>query len=264
VIAKGGEWSWPTPELPKGEHLLEVLKETEGGVGEAQLVGIEVEGAALPPPERPKRRIEFVGDSHTVGFGALGARADCPFSAETESHSDAFAGRVAEALQAEAHFVAMSGRGVIRNYDDDRPPETVPVLWRRVLPDRPKSSWSPSAFVPDAVVVLLGSNDFGRGDPGEPFVEGYVAFLKELRAAYPKAHILSLARAWPDGFAPLVQRAVEAVKAAGEKNLSSAVLPKTAPGVPRGCAGHATPITHQQHAEVVQDALASALSWGWR
>ena len=39
---------------------------------------------------------------------------------------------------------------------------------------------------------------------------------------------------------------------------------ETLPNEPKGCAYHATPVTHQRHAEVVRDALASALSWGWR
>ena len=44
--------------------------------------------------------------------------------------------------------------------------------------------------MPDVVVVNLGTNDFATGDPGQPYVDAYVAFAQQIRGHYPKALIL--------------------------------------------------------------------------
>ena len=254
AIAPQPKWRWSTPALAAGEHLLEIVKETEAGVGVARLDGIWVQGEALAAPARPTRRLEFIGDSHTVGFGATGVD-PCPFSSETESQSGAFAAQAAEALQAEAHVIGWSGRGVTRNYDDDRLPETAPQMWRRTLPFRPEG------WVPDAVVVNLGANDFGRGDPGSAFTAAFAAFLQELRSTYPNAFFLVVGRAHKEKLSEYLQAAMLARAAAGDLKATLLVLPKGTPEEGKGCVGHATLATHTRHAALVVGALRAALGW---
>lgn len=249
------QWEWTSPKLGPGPHALRLVKETEAGVGEAQLVEVELEGTALSPAPRPARRLEVIGDSHVAGFGALGQTATCPFSSETESHSAAFAAVAARALSAEAHFIAFSGRGLLRNYDDDRPPERVPELWRRTLAGRAAPAWAPDPGWPDAVLLLVGSNDFGRGDPGEPFVAAYVAFLEQLRRAYPAAHLLALSREQQPRLVAYVARAVSQREAAGDRRLGHLILPRGLPEEGKGCVGHASVATHARHARLVVEAL---------
>lgn len=248
-----GRWNWQSPALPDGEHLFELVKETEAGVGEAELVEIAVAGRALPPPERPSRRLEFIGDSHAAGFGALG-REPCPFSSESESHSQAFAAAAADLLGAEAHFVVWSGRGLTRNYDADRPPETVPQMWRRTLPHRP------AGWAPDAVVVVVGANDFGPGDPGPGFVDAFEAFLRELHATYPKAWVLALGRAHKPELSAYLQQAVEQ-RLGAEAWVRFLELPRHTSEEGKGCVGHATVPTQQRHGRLVAEAISAALGW---
>jgi lysophospholipase L1-like esterase len=69
-------------------------------------------------------------------------------------------------------------------------------------------AWDPQRFVPDAIVVALGTNDFSPGDSVRPkmtvaeFAAAYVAFIAQLRADYPNAHIFGvsspmLGDGWP-------------------------------------------------------------------
>lgn len=251
--AADGRWSWTSPEVPQGEHLFELVKETEAGVGESTLVELLVRGRAKEPPARPARRLEFIGDSHAAGFGALG-KEPCPFGSETESHSQAFAAAAADLLSAEGHFVVWSGRGLTRNYDAERPPETVPQMWRRTLPHRPPG-WSP-----DAVVIVVGANDFGPGDPGPGFIDAFEAFLREVHATYPKAWVLALGRAHKPALSAYLQEAVEK-RLAAEAWVRFLELPRHTPEEGKGCVGHATVPTQRRHGRMVAEAIGAALGW---
>ncbi len=63
----------------------------------------------------------------------------------------------------------------------------MPERYRRALPERAASIWDFSRFVPDAVLINLGTNDFGKGDPGAAFQSAYLKFVTDLRAHYAKA-----------------------------------------------------------------------------
>ncbi|WP_375773749.1 GDSL-type esterase/lipase family protein [Archangium gephyra] len=61
----------------------------------------------------------------------------------------------------------------------------------RTLPHREDSRWDFSSWVPDAVVIQLGANDFWNEHPGEElFRNTYRALVDDIRAHYPGAHIV--------------------------------------------------------------------------
>jgi lysophospholipase L1-like esterase len=174
--------------LTAGQHTVVLTKRTEASVGVEQLLALTPQGGAIVPSPAPfTRRIEFIGDSIACGYGVLGA--DCHFSPETEDEGVAFGAIAATALHAQRSVIAYSGKGM---YRDDRGStvDQMPVLFNRVLPDDPTSTWDFSAPPPDVVVIELSSNDFTGGDPGEAFERAYVAFLQQLRRRYPGAYVL--------------------------------------------------------------------------
>jgi hypothetical protein len=67
--------------------------------------------------------------------------------------------------------------------------EQMPVRFQRAIPTDASSSWDFS-WKPQVVVVNLGTNDFARGDPGQPFVDAYKSFVASLRSHYPSAYIV--------------------------------------------------------------------------
>lgn len=71
--------------LAPGPHTVTVQKRTEAEQGRTTLYGIEADGALLDLPPAPSRLIEFIGDSHTCGYGTEGKTVSEPFTPETEN-----------------------------------------------------------------------------------------------------------------------------------------------------------------------------------
>jgi lysophospholipase L1-like esterase len=254
--------------LPGGEHDLSLLKRTEPLVSETQLLGFELDPGArlMPPPPAPGRRIEFVGDSVTAGFGILGRDETCPFSPDTEDFSRSFAALTAGALGAEPVAVAWSGRGACRNYADE-PGEHMPVLYERTLPARPESRWDFARWVPDVVVINLGTNDFSLGvSPGSRFPEAYAGLVRRVHAAHAGARIVCCLGPMLQGAALAearagVTRVVEDARAAGLRRIDFVELPPQSAANGFGCDGHPSAATHRLLAAQLTAALRDTMGW---
>ncbi len=231
--------------LPDGEHHLTILRESEALVGQTRLVGLDLahEGRVLPRDRAPKHRLEFIGDSNTVGYGIEGHE-PCRFSSATELISAAFPYLVSTALEADFTVVAWSGHGVVRNYANRNEP---------LLP----AQWTPGPTAPDVVLISLGSNDFWKGDPGEAlFVEGYKAFVAKIRAAYPKADVYGII-GWSssDERRALMRRYLEQV----DVKLIELPMPRVEDG--HGCVQHPSVKTHRRVADEILARLRADQSW---
>lgn len=178
-------------DLEDGEHVLRFARRNEahGGVSRFVRFSFADGHGMLAPPPRPTRRIEYVGDSITCGFGTEGTF-PCPFEYRTENHELAYGAIAARELGAEAHTICWSGWGMVRGADGGWG-ANVPSVYGRTFHKHAQPAWDAAAFHPDAVVIALGTNDFGRGDPGKDFVEAYVLFLARLRALHPDALVVA-------------------------------------------------------------------------
>lgn len=190
--------------LADGNHVIRLVKRTEALVGIGAFNGFDFgSGQLLAPPTGMDRRILFIGDSITAGYGVLGAGPDCGFRSEDEDFLSTFAWKTAKNLNADPVAVAYSGKGVYRNIDPSDP-ETIVKAFRRNLPDESGSAANHQNFIPNAVVFSLGTNDFVAGVPDhDAFVGTYAALLGEVRQAYPGAHFVlalspMLTDSWPD------------------------------------------------------------------
>lgn len=164
-------------------------KRTEASFGSVKFSGFEfTQNAVVLAPEVTKRlKMEFIGDSITCGYGAEG-KAPCHFSASTENNHYSYAAIAARALDAEYNIVSWSGKGMVRNYGDKQlSPEPVPYFYDRTVANNPKLTWNFTSYVPDIVVINLGTNDFSvaAGKPSEAqFSKGYNAFLDRVKHNY--------------------------------------------------------------------------------
>jgi lysophospholipase L1-like esterase len=134
-----------------------------------------------------------VGDSISCGYGVLGSDATCTATPANEDHDDSYGAIAARQLGAELFTISASGYGM---YEDDtgNTSNTLPSLYGSTLPFGAAASaaWSFSTWIPDFVVIDLGTNDFAgsNGDPGQPFVTAYTTFLRRVRQNYPGATIV--------------------------------------------------------------------------
>ncbi len=236
VVASAGRKTYTLASgLSAGAHEVMVWRRSESTLGLSELFGLTFApgGALLSPPPPLARRIEIVGDSITCGYGNEGAPG-CNFSSDTENNYFAYGSVAARAVNAELSTVAWSGLGMYRNYNDVGPaPKPLPFYYDDALPTTP-TAWDFTRFVPDVVVINLGTNDSStHGDPGQPFVDAYVAFVKHLRTKYPTAWIVCIDAT--TAVTADIATVVSTVKAGGDTKIEAFAL-KGQNG--QGCDGH--------------------------
>ncbi len=184
--------------LADGEHVVEVYRENEGTQG-ATVYGGFVEGTLLPPPPRPTRSIEIVGDSISAGYGNLGREehpnygddpnGGCRFSTETESASMTYGAIAARELGAEVSIIALSGWGAFRSNAGSRR-DVLATVYGNTLGTQPEPVWK-FRQQPDVVVVNLGTNDFAMtpGPTEAEFKGAFSGLVATIREKYPEAWI---------------------------------------------------------------------------
>jgi lysophospholipase L1-like esterase len=265
-------------KLASGEHTLVFTKRTEANQGVVQLLALTPQGggALVASPEPFTRRIEYIGDSITCGYGVLGVGPSCTFSADTEDESVAYGGLAAAALKAQQTVIAYSGKGVYRAYGGMMT-DQMPTLFGLTLPDDATSTWGFTTPAPDVVVISLGTNDFSGGDPGAGFEQAYEAFLRQVREVYPKAYLVcdmspmfdAPSRAAAEGY---VTTAMAKLQNAGDTRVTSLTI-AGADGGPTwgfetqnasdgyGCDYHPSQSTQLRMGQELTAALRQLLGW---
>lgn len=264
--------------LSFGDHIVRVAKRTEPQMGYASFAGFVAtgNGTLLPAPLARARKIEFVGDSITAGYGAEGnvaTYAECPnFTIGTENAGRTFASMTAEHFGADYSVVAWSGKGVVQNDDCfGDPTYTLPRLYAGAAPQANGASWDFSGWIPQAVVINLGTNDYnmanGCGIPSDAnFQQGWVDFVRVVRGHYPEAYVLcTVGPEVPTVNRPRatanVQAAVATLRDAGDAQVGYVALAPDTGANGYGCGGHPNQTTHGIMAQAVIEALSTALGW---
>lgn len=256
-----------------GDHDLIITRRTESWQGVCEVKGFEAGAATqiLPPPALPLRKLMFIGDSITCG-AATDIRPDDPLTGKTaheDQTSDAnysFGKVLARRLHAQCHLVSYGGRGLIRDWKGSTTINNAPSFYGRALPDDPSSPWNPGDYVPDALVICLGQNDFNQGVPDEIiFVNAYAAFVRSIRRDAPHAKIfLADSPMIYDPPGKLPKRSVlhayilETIEKLGDSWVRIAPV-KHYEGVPNN--GHPSRADHEAIASEIEPLLREALQW---
>jgi lysophospholipase L1-like esterase len=191
--------------LPDGEHVVRIEKLTESQSGGAVFGGFKVTGVPLPTPQRA-RRIEFIGDSHSAGYGNTSATRTCTRQEihDTTDTQQAFGPLLSKRLDAEYRVNAYSGAGIVRNYNGVAPEQNLPILYGRAIPGDASSVANDDGWQPQLIVIKLGSNDFSTPlNPGERWKDqaalhadyraSYSRFLAMLIVRHPRARFILMA-----------------------------------------------------------------------
>lgn len=191
-------------------HTLVIRKLTEASIGgTAAFKGIYLASGKklLPPPATADKKILFIGDSITCGYGVLGDSATCNFSPETEHALSTYAAYTAQALRADFHVVAISGIGIYRNYDSAKK-RLMPDHFPYTLPFGKKQKWPINTWTPDIICINLGTNDFAKGIPDQTaFTTPFLAFIAQLREWYPESALVLLSSPMLSGKAGTTHKA---------------------------------------------------------
>ncbi|CAN8103107.1 unnamed protein product [Discula destructiva] len=272
--------------LTQGKHTVQIRKKSEAQFGSIYVGDVTATRGTLnddDPP--PSKRIQLIGDSITVGYGVDGTY-PCTNTAALENAQITYGALTAKNLSADYDIIAWSGKGILRNYPTGAPDDspTMPELWTRYGANDADGSYTfPAADAPDIVVINLGTNDFAymltNSTTGQPYEArppldpaAYTAALVDLASAaqahYPAAEFfLTSSPLLSDGY-PLandtqhstqVSCVEDAVAQIGDKAHFVNFPPQDSSNNNIGCDYHPSPLTHQEMAVVLTEAIESVL-----
>ena len=183
-------------DIPQAVNKISLIKSTEAHTGHFQLKSLKISGE-LKGKTTLKKKILFIGDSITCGYGNLSASHRESFKIETEDVYYTYGFVAARKMGWEFNSVAWSGKGMLRNYgkgdDEKRYKDTLPKIFSRALPHKPNVKWDFSKNTPDMICINLGTNDNAGGNLSkEKYIAAYKEFLKRLQTYYPGKPIVNL------------------------------------------------------------------------
>ncbi|MBL4561337.1 MAG: endoglucanase [Labilibaculum sp.] len=192
---------WWYPEyLERGEHKLRLVKRTEADMGMAVFSGIYIgkKESLLMPVPLPERKILFIGNSITCGYGAEGKDKTESFLPETENCEKSYATIIARAFGAQYQLISHSGLGMVRNYGDKQrlsvKIKPMPARLEYLFDKDSTKQFNLNLFKPDAVVINLGTNDFSTQPfPYEnDFTEAGVKLIQKIRSSFPGVKVFCI------------------------------------------------------------------------
>ena len=176
--------------IEQGEHNLELIKRTEAFVGTASFYGFEIfNGQILEQPKEKNLKIEIFGDSISCGYGNESENEFGEFNSKYENSYLSYGAIAARKLNAELNLTSWGGLGLVRNYDDSPMPLPERIEW--ITNKDTNKKWDFSSYVPDIVIINLGTNDFNEHPPTKDnFVDGYRILIDRIRNYYGKVKII--------------------------------------------------------------------------
>lgn len=252
-----------------GNEISEVwlTKRNDGNYGMAIFKGVELpkNGELLDPPARAARRLEFVGDSITVGYGNEGPNKECQITRPHENNWLSYASLTSRNLNAEAHITAISGKGIVRNYAEatqiSRNP--MPYYYKRAVMRNGAALWNFQEFVPDAVFVKLGTNDIStQPNPSdEQMLEGYRNLIKQIRDSNGEnIPLFMISKSNQPNLVKFNKKIVEEEQAKGHAKTWYVEFdgPKEED---LGCHWHPKAVVHQRMSQMLTQIVKEKLNW---
>ena len=261
--------------IPYGNHTVELFKRTGWMMGWTDFYGFQlgVSTYPLPPAPPPVRKIEFFGNSITVGISNEPGAADStgeedPYHGHTNDYYS-YAAITARHFHAAFHNTSRSGIGITISWSQ----WIMQDIYDRINPKDPESKWDFSTFQPQIVVINLFQNDswlvtqpdypefkkrFGKKPPSKKYIiNAYKKFLVSIRKVYPEASIICMLGSmdatapgspWPGYIS-------KAVKKMNDDKIYTLFIPY------KGTPGHPNLQEHQKMAEQLIQFINKNINW---
>lgn len=230
------------------------------------------------PPMRTKastRRLEFIGDSITCGYGNEGSSEDEIFTTAQENPWLAYAARTARELEADYHLICKSGIGLISSWTETDEPNTewlIPDLYPytdkatdKTLGNNGTEVWDKRHFTPDCIIINIGTNDrsYTKKIPDRVkfFGDKYYQFVKFVKTYNPDARILCTLGVMDQELCGVIEEQVIKLNQEGHEDVyyMTFELQQEADGI--GTNDHPSLLTHKKMAEQLVAKLKEILHW---
>ena len=195
--------------LEYGLHTVKLLKRSEAIDSDTAVKKIETDGKFANAPVAKDFRIQFIAASSSTGYGNLGSSSVAKSSANSDGLR-AFAYLTTYLLDSDISIFAASGWGVTRGWNTGgllSETQNIPAAYEYVAIDVSQyvmtsaGKWNHSDYIPNVVVVNLGTNDFNASGYSSmsaankliletKFIDDYTEFVRLLNNHYPDAIII--------------------------------------------------------------------------
>ena len=225
--------------------VIRIMKLSECAMSLMGIKPIELsEGEVIKPTPAADTKVEFIGDSITCGYGVDDPDPTHSFKTLTEDVTKGFAYKTASALGYDHSMFSTSGYGIISGYTDNpelrHADQLIPTFYESMglsydkldgIPVSHAIKWDFSKYVPDIIVLNLGTNDdsFCQDDKERQawFASKYIDFLKLIRAHNQKAYIVCAFGLMGDRLYPTICDAISTYKAeTGDMRIRPVHLPE--------------------------------------
>lgn len=243
------------------------------------ITSMDAHGGKIEKTASKQRRIEFIGDSITCGYGVDDTNLYHGFSSVTEDCTKAYAIKTAQILNADHSLVSFSGYGIVSGFTPDGiadESKLVPTYYEKYGSTENNGfgrtnpsdiQWDFSSFKPDVIVVFLGTNDISYtgydAQRQKEYTECYVRFLENVRSNNPEAKIVCTLGTMGTALNGAMNEAVSQYSAkSGDKNICSFDLPLMDVEAD-GCViqSHPSEITHNKIAQLLSDKIRTEMNW---
>lgn len=256
------------------ETRIRLVKYSEAAFGKVGIKSIHIVGEQPRPTSAKKRRLEFIGDSITCGYGNEGQWMVDVFNTTQENPWDAYAAITARALDADYHLICWSGIGIISNWTDLEVPNEdwlMPALYPYTdkagdlsLGNNPEQ-WENTSFIPDSIIINLGTNDnsYTKSIPERVavFAAKYYEFLKQVRRCNPTSELLCTLGAMGQELCPAIKEQVDRLIVEGDQKLHYMAFDVQKSEDMIGADWHPSKLTHQRMASKLEGKLREIMDW---
>lgn len=257
------------------ETKLRVVKYSEADCAKIGVKMLQIDGDQPPrPSQRQNRRLEFIGDSITCGYGNEGSFMEEAFTTASQNPWQAYAAITARALKAEYHIIAWSGIGVLSNYTEEDVPNTswlMPDLYpytdkaTDIALGKQIEKWEYKQYKPDCIIINLGTNDASYTkhikERVRSFGDAYYRFVKEIRKQNPLATILCTLGAMGQDLCEEIKTQVDTLTCEGEQDIYFMKFDVQSERDGIGIHTHPSLITHQKMAIKLEQKLRELMNW---
>ncbi len=264
-------YSGSKPEKVK----IRLMKISEAAFAKMGISEICIDGELneIPQPQY-QRRIEFVGDSITCGYGIDGVWNKDTFSTETENPLKGFAYKTAKKCTAEFQYVSWSGIGIYSSWVDENAENPLnDWLITDIYPYTDSSlekalgrtehdqheKWDFSKYVPQVIVLNIGTNDHSWTkdipERQQEFCKRYYNLLEFIRENNPKAYIVCTYGVMGTILADCERQQTERFKSEHDDRICFIELPVQDEADGIGADWHPTEKTHEKISEILSEKI---------
>ncbi|MCQ4035122.1 cellulase family glycosylhydrolase [Kaistella montana] len=195
------KFTFDASDLSRKVHSIRIYKATEAAMGEVFFDGKGVSTIAFQ--NEPKKKIEFIGDSITCGFGNDETDKKCGEGQWFDQHNAylAYGPVLSRKLDSEFLLSSVSGFGMYRNWNTEKWEENIlPDVYNNLYLRPSGTAKFENIFQPDLVSICLGTNDLSSGDGKKErlpfnkhkFIGNYIEFVQNIYRKYPNTKIVLL------------------------------------------------------------------------